>query len=126
MARRERLLRIIRIHTGDPILRNEAKVHVLVANFPNLPILNFFSLGIFSLATGNYYWGIMETITAVVGLSLRPYYLNARKLLANLADVNVDSHLSDSLQTSFIIIPSITFLIAEVFSCYTTEPKRGM
>ncbi|GMI12082.1 hypothetical protein TrVE_jg1781 [Triparma verrucosa] len=95
------------------------------ANFQNLPIMNFFSLGIFSLATGNYHWGIMEIITAVVGLSLRPYYLNARKLLANLADVNMDSHLSDSLQTSFIIIPSVTFLIAEVFSCYTTELKRG-
>ena len=43
MARRERLLRIIRIHAGDPLLCNEAKVHILVAGqLPELAHIEFF------------------------------------------------------------------------------------
>ncbi|GMH89837.1 hypothetical protein TL16_g11581 [Triparma laevis f. inornata] len=42
-----------------------------------------------------------------------------------LAEADLDEHLSSSLTSSFVIIPSITFLIAEVFSCYTTELERG-
>ncbi|GMH84013.1 hypothetical protein TrST_g10464 [Triparma strigata] len=94
-----------------------------IKNFPNMAPVNFMALGIFALSNRNYYWGTAEIILGTVGLCIRPIYLSARKFLANIPDL--DSHLSASLQTSFIIIPSVTFLIAEVFSCYTTEPNRG-
>ncbi|GMH73835.1 hypothetical protein TrST_g1914 [Triparma strigata] len=94
-------------------------------NFPNVAPLNFLGLGIYAVWSGNRFWGSGEIVLGVVGLMIRPLFLNARKLTANLAEADLDEHLSSSLTSSFVIIPSITFLIAEVFSCYTTELERG-
>lgn len=76
-------------------------------NFPNVAPVNFLVLGIYAVWSGNRFWGSGEILLGVVGLIIRPMVLNARKLTANLAPVDLDEHLSSSLMSSFIIIPSI-------------------
>ncbi|GMH99644.1 hypothetical protein TrLO_g5924 [Triparma laevis f. longispina] len=90
----------------------------------NLSELNFLFVGVISLSKESFAWGTFEIILATSGLFLTPVYNKARKFMAHFGDDDLNRHLSASLSTAFIVVPSIAYLVAEVFSCYSHEKDK--